>query len=43
MVQLPDRIRGDDSGSLVTNDGVERIHIAEIAGVVRMVNELCGR
>ena len=43
VVRLPDRIRGDDIASLLTDDGVERIHIAEIAGVVGMVNELCPR
>jgi len=41
VVQLPDRLRGDELASLVTTDGVERIRISELAGVVGLVNQLC--
>jgi hypothetical protein len=43
IVQLPDRIRGDDVGSLVTPLGVERIRIPEVSSVVVLVHELCAR
>lgn len=41
VVQLPDRVRGDGIGSLLSTDGVERIPLTELAGVVGVVNELC--
>jgi len=43
VVQLPDRARGDDRGSLVTTAGVEHMTIPELATVVRVVHELFGR
>ena len=43
VVRLPDRTRGGDLGSLVTTGGVERVPIPELAAVVRLVHELCGR
>ena len=43
VVQLPDRIRGDDVGSLVTTLGAERIDIHEMSTVVGLVRELCAR
>jgi hypothetical protein len=43
VVQLPDRIRGDEVGSLVTPLGVERIPISEMSTVVGLVRELCAR
>jgi hypothetical protein len=43
LVQLPDRLRGDDIGSLVTAVSVERVPIPELASVVTLVHELCGR
>lgn len=41
VVQLPDRVRGDDIASLLTVDGIERVRLAEVAGVVGVVEELC--
>lgn len=43
VVQLPDRVRGDGMGSLVTTLGVERIRIFELSTVVGVVHELCAR
>jgi hypothetical protein len=43
VVQLPDRVRGDDVGSLVTADGVERVALTKLARVVGVVDELCAR
>jgi hypothetical protein len=41
VVQLPDRVRGDDVGSLVTAESVERVPISELARVVDLVHQLC--
>jgi hypothetical protein len=41
VVQLPDRVRGDEVGSLVTAAGVERVPIPELACVVDLVRQLC--
>ena len=43
VVQLPDRVRGDDVGSLVTALGVDRITLHEVSTVVGLVHELCAR
>jgi len=41
VVQLPDRVRGDDVGSLVTAAGVERVSIPALAKIIDLVDELC--
>jgi hypothetical protein len=41
VVQLPDRIRGDGVGSLLTADGVERVGLEDLPRVTRLVEELC--
>jgi len=41
VVQLPDRARGDDVGSLVTAAGVERVSIPVLAKIVDLVDGLC--
>ncbi len=43
VVQLPDRARGSDLGSLVTTSSVERVPIPDLASAVRVVHELCRR
>jgi hypothetical protein len=43
VVQLPDRVRGNDLGSLLTADGIERIRLTGLAGVVEVIDKLCPR
>jgi hypothetical protein len=41
VVRLPDRMRGDQIGSLLTAEGVERLRLTELARVVGVVDDLC--